>query len=834
MVGGALVIDIYYTRKAYNLTFRFENNPGGAELPEGQTDIKHGTVVYLENVDVPKGYTFDGWYNGTTKVGDSLTMPASDTEVTGKFIANTDVQYTVEYYLQNIDGTDYEKSDKSYTRYGTTGEYVAADTKTFTGFSFNAKAEGTKWNGHVEGAGTLVLKLYYDRNSYTVNYYYLGNPPANTHIYLDGNPFSSYSETVRYGTPMTVKSALTANDDAYEFRGWYSANLPGVAATAENEPGDAYTMPAHNVEFRGALYNYTVYYDLNGGTLDGSDTVLPKKVDWDDAGLLPADNPEKGGMIFSGWSHDSKKPSFVSASDKYSDLAGLPYIEAIILTAEYADGYRVSYDWGTQNIPQGVTIPNDETLYANGEAYAVDSEYTDSFKIQTKDEYGNVNGEYTFSGWTDPFNGRIDGENVNITGSWTYTPVEVDTWDVVYVWSNPPSGVELPAPELNVVNGASHKVDTTYTASTVVSDTSGNARRVWTFTGWDNSGTITVTSDVTISGVWHYGQIDIPATGSAILTKVDANDNSKVIPGVVFELYGEDGILRSVYTTGNDGKIYAHDLDVGNYYWVEICSAEGYVLDSDKHAFTVTKDNITYVMIENAKTEVPNIFIDDHYAYIIGRDDGLVHPEANITRAEIATIFFRLLGEDTRNRYMTRYNSFTDVNEEDWYNNAISTMAAMGIVNGRPDNTFDPNANITRAEFAAIAARFEEHGNTSDASFLDIYDHWAKKEINIAANNGWVLGYEDGSFKPDQLITRAEAMTMVNRVMQRIPESPEDLLEDMILWPDNMDTEKWYYLMVQEATNSHYYVRKGSGYESWTDLREVPDLTAFEKTITED
>ena len=164
-----------------------------------------------------------------------------------------------------------------------------------------------------------------------------------------------------------------------------------------------------------------------------------------------------------------------------------------------------------------------------------------------------------------------------------------------------------------------------------------------------------------------------------------------------------------------------------------------------------------------------------------------------------------------------------DVNA--WYNTAVSTMANMGIVGGYPDGSFGPDNSITRAEFAAIAARFEQYGNTTDASFTDIYGHWAMKEISIAANNGWVLGYEDGTFRPDQKITRAEAITTVNRVLQRVPENTSDLLDDMIKWQDNMDTSKWYYIMIQEATNSHSYERKPNGYKHWSELRPVRDWT---------
>ncbi|MBQ9934192.1 MAG: S-layer homology domain-containing protein [Ruminiclostridium sp.] len=243
---------------------------------------------------------------------------------------------------------------------------------------------------------------------------------------------------------------------------------------------------------------------------------------------------------------------------------------------------------------------------------------------------------------------------------------------------------------------------------------------------------------------------------------------------------------------------------------------------------------------------IPEVFTSDHFAYIIGypkdyqtgkwtdiQERMPVMPQGNITRAEVATIFFRLLTEDVRTYNMELVdgnNDFSDVNKGQWFNNAISTMANMGIVNGYPDGTFRPNGKITRAEFAAIAARFSSVTDTTGAYFTDIAGHWAEDEIYRATNSGWIKGYEDNTFKPNQLITRAEAMTLVNRVLHRLPETVDDLHDDMLKWVDNMDTSKWYYLAVQEATNSHDYTRDPSNidYETWTKMREARDWSELE------
>ena len=220
----------------------------------------------------------------------------------------------------------------------------------------------------------------------------------------------------------------------------------------------------------------------------------------------------------------------------------------------------------------------------------------------------------------------------------------------------------------------------------------------------------------------------------------------------------------------------------------------------------------------------------DHYAYVVGYPDGMVYPQKNITRAEVATIFFRLLTDETREANMTKSNGYNDMKDGAWYTCAVSTLSKMGIIKGYEDGSFKPDASISRAEFAAIAARFDPDGDKTPATFSDVSSHWAKDEISIAANHGWIKGYEDGSFKPDQKITRAETMTLVNRVLKRLPETKDDLHKDMKTWPDNQNESAWFYLAVQEATNSHYQKLKKDGtHETWESMRETRDWAALEK-----
>ena len=241
---------------------------------------------------------------------------------------------------------------------------------------------------------------------------------------------------------------------------------------------------------------------------------------------------------------------------------------------------------------------------------------------------------------------------------------------------------------------------------------------------------------------------------------------------------------------------------------------------------TMTSDKTVYAGWE--ATGVPGMLNgDDHYAYVIGYSDGNVRPNANVSRAETATIFFRLLNADIRDGNLTAENIFTDVSSGEWYNKAVSTMAKLGVIKGRSAETFAPSAPITRAEFAAICARFDAHQGGGSGSFSDISGHWAEKEIERAVALGWITGYPDGTFRPDAYITRAEAMTMINRVLCRMPQSEDDLLGSMVVWPDNKPTD-WHYLAVQEATNSHDFKRKGEVGEKWTKLTSAPDWTKYQ------
>ena len=330
------------------------------------------------------------------------------------------------------------------------------------------------------------------------------------------------------------------------------------------------------------------------------------------------------------------------------------------------------------------------------------------------------------------------------------------------------------------------------------------------------------------------------------IQKVDAQDGH-ALNGATFELYQLDknGKVdnRSVTKTRQQGSkngIALFSVDNKNsydgiWYYAEVTAPEGYVLDSTEHKIKATdfSDSLSTAVsdadtVRNYRGTTPDLLNDsDHFAYVIGYMDGNVRPYGLISRAETTTIFFRLLKDSVRDGNLLTSNTYTDVADDYWANTAISTMTGLGIVQGRSTTTFDPKAPITRAQFAAICARFDTGKSSGTQTFTDIKGHWAEKYIQRAAELGWIKGFEDGTFRPDTYITRAQAMTMINRVLNRIPEDESDLLPGMNVWPD-CNPGDWFYLAVQEATNSHDFEHKAGNYETWTGMNKNPDWTRYE------
>ena len=368
----------------------------------------------------------------------------------------------------------------------------------------------------------------------------------------------------------------------------------------------------------------------------------------------------------------------------------------------------------------------------------------------------------------------------------------------------------------------------------------GYTRDGCTFTGWntepDGSGApykigdrITMTGNVVLYAQWTRNSSgDDSDTGYTLrLTKLDAGDGTP-LSGAKFELWrvGTRSDTRlGVYETNRYGWTQAEVSQSGDYYWVETVPPEGYRLGGGKHPTNTGKNS--RITVYNTEAAVPALFTDDHYAYIVGGPDGTVRPNDSMTRAGVATIFFRLLKDSVRDANLLTGNTYTDVPDGHWANTAISTMTGLDIVRGYDAAAFGPGDPITRAQFAAICARFDTGKSNGSRTFSDIEGHWAKAYIERAAELGWISGFQDGTFRPDAYITRAQAVTMINRMLNRVPEDPSDLLPGMNVWPDCRPGD-WFYLAIQEATNSHDYRHKAGSYETWTGLNADPDWTRYE------
>lgn len=360
---------------------------------------------------------------------------------------------------------------------------------------------------------------------------------------------------------------------------------------------------------------------------------------------------------------------------------------------------------------------------------------------------------------------------------------------------------------------------------------------------------------VTVHKVWSGNNGNYPSTVKVNLVRTK-EDKSQTIATVILSEKSKD----KEDTPEEKGKTWSYifsNLDDSYTYTVTEDEVPGYRTNITKNT---EGNNLTFTITNTRKggggsggggtvtipDDVPTgLDLKNHYGYIIGypvdyytgkpttdQTKKPVRPEGKITRAEVATIYFRMLTDESRTKFWSQNSGYSDVKAGDWFNNAVSTLSNAGIIAGYEDGSFRPNGYITRAEFATIAARFFDVTYNGKDLFPDISGHWAKDYINQAANKGFVNGYEDGTFKPDRNITRAEAVTLVNRTLDRHPDK-NHFTKDMLVWPDNMDQTKWYYADMQEATNSHTYQMKENSdktkYENWTKTLPIRNWEALEK-----
>ena len=690
---------------------------------------------------------------------------------------------------------------------------------------------------------TLTAKWEKKPVVYKVNYDWGTFAPSDQTCPTNGN---SYETEAAVPMDTTFNSNSTSNANNGEQKGLWTFSGWTKDPTIQTNYGD--DVITKTITYKGTwtfeakpiTTTYKVVYKWDGGdgvpegvtlptdsTSYDSETVAKNAVDknFTSASTSNAKKGDKEGLWkFSGWTPSDPVDSTTEEHTKVITFTGTwTFAEKVV---------KVTYDWGTpapsdKTCPTGGTYNTEEAAKAN-----MDKIFTNTSTSNAPN--GSIAGSWKFSGWTETKTTSDDGNTILIalTGTWKFTPSETKTiTDVLnsLVWKS------FTARYNRSTNG-------TFTATaTVVAKSQQEAIpyaaeenvptviNTKTFTG-----TVTLSTGQTKPFVFTDKDDSLSAKTEYKITVAEESSQQSYV------IYDET-VYTITFTTDANGKINENGITI---------SSNNSEATTDTTNTTITFKNIyTYKRHHSSgdsgngggkKEEKPTVEIKDddalglnntdHFAYIVGYGNGEVRPQNSITRAEVAAIFFRLLEDDVRDANYTRQNKFTDVSNDAWYCSAVSTLSAMGIISGYPDATFRPNASITRAEFAAIATRFDVNGDKTPASFNDIADHWAKDEIAVAANNGWVNGYEDGSFRPQNKITRAETMSLVNRVLNRKPETAEDLLENMAKWTDNADTNAWYYLAVQEATNSHYYeYKENSQYEKWTELRETRDWSELDK-----
>lgn len=679
-----------------------------------------GDTITLPADPTREGYIFEGWSvkvlpaendadhldadgaddaadETLLKAGDTYTITAGGVIFTAQWEARTDTPYTVEHYLENLDGS--YALDTTEPLKGTTDTTVTAAAKSYDNFTYDSTVPGTVASGNIAGDGSLVLKLFYTRNTYDYTVRHIKQLP-------DGSYDEANAEVETLSGKFEALAAVTAKD----YGSHYPTNDAGTKQNIKIEKN-------LTIDVKYDLDNHTLTFETNGGS-----AIDPVTVRHGNAVARPAD-PTKDKYTFIGWYVD---PEFSAEYDFATVLEADKTIYAKFeLTSTPIGDIYVRYD--VLHIKQ---LPDGSYDLANAEVEHLSAKKDTTVTAVVKDYSAthHINVNSTLSKLTDtaiqPYPGA-DGKPV-------YTILSV-YYDLDF--------------------------------HTLTFDTMGGSR----------------IDPVTVRH------------GNAV-----AKPKDPVNGGYIFDGWYTDKTYRTPYNFATvltqDTTIYAK--------W-----------------FLIALPGVTI------KKTTPKLNTSDHFAYVQGYPDGTVKPTGNITRAETAAILFRLMDEGSRKTYYSTKSGFRDVATGSWYNTYVATLNNAGVITDSSNGYFRPNEAITRAELAAMLANFTETAGAANY-FNDVSaSYWAANAIAICAKLGWITGYPDGSFRPDRNVTRAELMAMINRATGRAPKSADAFLPGMKTWSDNT-ADKWYYLDVQEATNSHSYTVKDS--EKWTALNADPNWSLYE------
>lgn len=644
------------------------------------------------------GYDFKGWKigNAVLTAGAAYTVDEDDMVFTAQWEARTDTPYTVEHYLENLDGS--YALDTTEPLKGTTDTTVTAAAKSYDNFTYDSTVPGTVASGNIAGDGSLVLKLFYTRNTYDYTVRHIKQLP-------DGTYDEANAEVENLSGKFEALAAVTAKD----YGSHYPTNDADTKQNIKIEKG-------LTIDVKYDLDEHTLTFETNGGSAINSVTVRHGN-----AVARPAD-PTKDKYTFIGWYAD---PEFTEEYDFATVLEADKTIYAKFeLTSTPIGDIYVRYD--VLHIKQ---LPDGTYDLANAEVEHLSAKKDTTVTAVAK----NYSATHHF------FNSKL--------GTLTGTAIQ------------PYMGVD--GKPVYTILSVYYDLD----FHTLTFDTMGGSKIA-------------------------------PETVRHGLTVAKPKD--PVNGGFLFDGWYTDKTYRTPYNFATpltqDTTIYAK--------W-----------------FLIVLPGVT------VKKNTPKLNTADHFAYVQGYPDGTVKPAGNITRAETAAILFRLMDDASRKTYYSTKSGFRDVASGSWYNTYVATLNNAGVITDSSNGYFRPNEAITRAELAAMLAKFSE--TTSAANYFNDVSakYWAANAIAICAKLGWITGYPDGTFRPDRNVTRAELMAMINRATGRAPKSADAFLPGMKTWIDNT-SDKWYYLDVQEATNSHSYTVKGS--ETWTALTSDPNWSLYE------
>ena len=801
--------------------------PEGTELPSTVSLplSDSGTASFTPTVPSQEGYEFDGWYKDsacTERYGENGENLTENTTLYGSWtrIGTKEVTFTVVNGGWNAASNWYKNTTQTNDTKTLTIEVPLRNGKgTLTPDlvphvdnldmkpAKDYKAPGTWGNNAPDTNADAITEdgtyaytyTFPEADTYTITYRWVTGTEVPEDVSLPAQQTEQESSAGK--NPTFEIATVTSADKKWSFSGWYTNEA--LAGTAIS---DRYTFPEDNAN------------DTKNLTLYGKWTHDPCTV------TFYADyfQPAQGHFNTDDYSISYTVP-YGSTLTKEQDTVPTPVTE--LAHTCYFEGWGDDYKTSLLDTEeeQENTEGEQENTQDKPAAYSEDSTagtfYT-SKAIQDMTIKSDLN--FVAQWWPivtfDANGGKWELEEGKPTERYVPVPANSDHIDAL----RPPAreGYTFLGWYDSKENSSEKPIDfrtrTFKGAATVYAHRAKNATVTFKIVNGYWSGN--TAEDKTVTVVLHP-----QANGSASGTLDASHVPAIMIPAAGYENTPghwdvtpnteKNGISGNVTYTYIFGKKHHSSSDDNNN------SSKDENKDKDNN-----KDNNTG---ETTPTKVPALLNgSNHFAYVVGYKDGNVRPQGNITRAETAAIFFRLLKEEVRSENLSKHNDFADVTEDSWYNTAVSTMAGMNILKGRTANSFVPQAPITRAEFAAICARFDSGRAEENSGFTDISGHWAEKEIERAATLGWVSGYTDGSFHPDAPITRAEAMTLINRVLCRMPETKADLLDSMTKWPDNQPGA-WYYLAVQEATNSHTYEQKDSKYETWTALTAEPDWSKY-------